>query len=275
MSDPDLGPLLRAMDQTWTSILELAESLAPEEFALPTRCPGWDVHDQIAHVVSVEQLLAGGPLAPEAPPAAYIRNEFGAFMERGVHALRGTPPDELVDLLRAAIAARRAALQADPPKVGSEVRGVMGNLVPAERSLPIRVFDLWAHDQDVRAAVGRPGNESGLGAEASRDAIVGMLPMHWAKAAEAAAGDVLVVRVRGGLDFDRTVVVADDGRAELADPAVLADSGEQEPTAAIELAWTDLVARACGREGADGTPVLISGDATMARAVVEALPMSP
>jgi uncharacterized protein (TIGR03083 family) len=272
MSDPDLGPLLRAMDQTWTSIIELAESLAPEEFALPTRCPGWDVHDQIAHVVSVEQLLAGGPLAPEAPPAAYIRNEFGAFMERGVQALRGTLPDELVDRLRAAIAARRAALQAHPPKAGDEVRGVMGNLVPAERSLPIRVFDLWAHDQDVRAAVGRPGNESGLGAEASRDAIVGMLPMHWAKAADAAPGDVLVVRVRGGLDFERTVVVADDGRAELAE---LTGGGQQEPTAAIELAWADLVARACGRDGADRSPVVISGDMAKARAVVDALPMSP
>jgi uncharacterized protein (TIGR03083 family) len=272
MSDPDLGPLLRAMDQTWTSIVELGESLAPEEFALPTRCPGWDVHDQIAHVVSVEQLLAGGPLAPEAPPAAYIRNEFGAFMERGVQALRGTPPDELVELLRAAIEARRAALQADPPKAGGEVRGVMGNLVPAERSLPIRVFDLWAHEQDVRVAVGRLGNESGLAAQASRDAIVGMLPMHWAKAAEAAPGDVLVVRVTGGLDFQRVVVVADDGRADLAD---LADLAEQAPTATIELDWADLVARACGREAADRTPVVTRGDATMAQAVVDALPMSP
>src|SRR5207342_3643381 len=138
-----------------------------------------------------------------------------AHMERGVHALRGTPPDELVELLRSVIATRSAALQANPPKVGDTVLGVMGNQVPADRSLPIRVFDLWAHEQDVRAAVGRPGNESGPGAEVSRDTILSVLPVHWAKAAGATAGDVLVLRVTGGLDFERTVVVGDDGRARL------------------------------------------------------------
>ena len=264
-----LARLVLAMEQTWQSILDLAASLDDDDWSRPTRCPGWDVHDQVAHVVSLEQLLAGGPLAPEAPAAAYVRNAVGAHMERGVHALRGTPPAELVDLLSAVIATRTAALQANPPQPGDTMLGVMGHQVPVESTLPIRVFDLWAHEQDVRTATGRPGNQSGLGAEVSRDAIVSVLPMRWAKAAGAKPGDVLVLRVDGGLDFERTVIVGEDGRARLAPDA------PGEPTAVIELGWADLVARACGREGAEATAVGLGGDEEMARAVVDALPMSP
>src|SRR4029079_9601395 len=54
MSDrTDLSPVLDAMDATWDSIIDLAESLTVHEWSLPTRCPGWDVHDQIAHVASL------------------------------------------------------------------------------------------------------------------------------------------------------------------------------------------------------------------------------
>jgi uncharacterized protein (TIGR03083 family) len=276
----DLTPLVDAMRQSWASTLALAESLGPDEWGRPTRCPGWDVHDQVAHIVSLEQLLAGGPLAPEAPPAAYIRNEFGAHMERGVHALRGTSAAELVEQLRLVIDARTAALQADPPVVGATMLGVMGNQVPVERTLPIRIFDLWAHEQDIRAAVGRPGNEDGPAAQVSRDAIAGMLPVHWAKSAGAVPGQVLVLRVTGGLEFERTVVVGPDGRAAIVpDGEVSADGDVGDvgagPTTVIELSWADLAARACGRDGADESPVAVRGDESLGRAVLAALPMSP
>lgn len=271
MSDGgDLTPLLRAMDHTWGSIIELAESLGPEEWSLPTRCPGWDVHDQIAHVASLEQLLAGGELAPDAPPAPHIRNPVGARMERGVHALRGLPPAELVDVLRTVIEVRRTALQADPPQPGDEMLGVMGNPVPVERSLPVRVLDLWAHEQDIRAATGRPGNEAGPGARVSQEAILGMLPMFWVKEAGAVAGQNLRIIVSGALSADRTVVVAADGRA-----AYSADPDVGEPAVTVQLDWLDLLARSHGRLGADLTPVLISGNEVMARALIAAWPMSP
>jgi uncharacterized protein (TIGR03083 family) len=266
----DLGPLLSAMEHTWDSIIELAVSLTPEELDLPTRCPGWDVHDQIAHVASLEQLLAGGELAPEAPDAAHIRNPVGARMERGVHALRGLPQPELVAVLRSAIEARRAALQANPPHAGDEVLGVMGHPVPAERSLPLRVFDLWVHEQDIRVATNRPGNQAGPGAQVGRDAILMMLPSSWVEEAGAAAGQSLHLEVTGALPFERTVVAEADGTASYA--------AEEKPGGAdvrLELDWLDLVARTNGRLGAEESPVRITGDEAMARAMLAALPMSP
>jgi hypothetical protein len=55
--DGDLTPLLPAMDRTWSSILELADSLRSDELNTPTRCPGLDVHDQLA-------LVAALPMSP-------------------------------------------------------------------------------------------------------------------------------------------------------------------------------------------------------------------
>ena len=259
------------MDHTWGSIIELAASLTPEELAEPTRCPGWDVHDQIAHVASLERLLAGGELAPEAPAAPYVRNPVGQRMERGVHALRGLSHAELVDVLRSAIEARRAALQANPPRVGDQVLGVMGNPVPAERSLPIRVFDLWVHEQDIRVATSHPGNESGPGARVGRDAILQMLPSYWVEAAGARPGQSLQLVVTGALPFERLIVAGPDGSADYA----VEGQEPADPDVRLELDWLDLVARANGRTAADESPVQIAGDQAMGRAVVDALPMSP
>jgi uncharacterized protein (TIGR03083 family) len=268
----DLTPLLSAMEHTWGSIMELAEALTPEELGRPTRCPGWDVHDQIAHVASLERLLAGAELPAEAPEAAHVRNPVGERMERGVHALRGLPKADLVAALRSAIEARRAALQARPPHAGDEVIGVMGNPVPAERSLPLRVFDLWVHEQDIRVATGRPGNESGPGAEVGRDVILMMLPSYWQEAAGAAPGQTLHLVVTGALPFERTVVMGTDGAASY---AAADDGGATSADARLELDWLDLVARTNGRTGAEDTPVRVTGDEAMAQAVLDALPMSP
>ena len=51
----------------------------------------------------------------------------------------------------------------------------MGTEVPLSRFLPVRVFDVWAHEQDVRRATGVPST-TGPGAEVSRGQVAGALP---------------------------------------------------------------------------------------------------
>jgi uncharacterized protein (TIGR03083 family) len=266
-----LASLSAALEHAVQAMAELAAGLTPQEWSLPTRCPGWDVHDQVAHVASLEAQLLGGPVPPEAPSAPYIRNDFGAHMQRGVYSYRGVPHDDLIRAMYDVAQARSAALHADPPRPGMSFVGVMGNPVPVEQALPIRTFDVWAHEQDVRAAIGRPGDESGPAAEVSRDMITAMLPRHWGKAAAAEPGQSLLLQVTGSLPFELAVSVGEDGRAALCDPTDLGAA----PTTVIEITWPDLVARACGRAGSEETAVAVSGDADRGRAVLDALPMTP
>ena len=77
--------------------------------------------------------------------------------------------------------------------------------------------------------------------------------------------------VTGALPFERTIVAGADGTATYA-PAGVAPA---DTDVRLELDWLDLVARTNGRTGADQTAVHVTGDPAMARAVVDALPMSP
>ena len=49
----------------------------------------------------------------------------------------------------------------------------------------------------------------------------------------------------------------------------------ERPTATLRLQWTHLVARACGRLGAQDTPVTIEGDANLGRRALAALAVTP
>jgi uncharacterized protein (TIGR03083 family) len=58
---PDLEALIRAHGDVYTSLSALVEELDEDQWHRPTGCAGWDVKDQVAHVVSLEGLLAGDP----------------------------------------------------------------------------------------------------------------------------------------------------------------------------------------------------------------------
>ena len=100
--------------------------------------------------------------------------------------------------------------------------------------------------------------------------------MHWVKAAGAKPGQSLLLRLTGALETERLVTVGADGRGRLVEGSSDPDDGTAgDPTTVIVLDWADLVARACGRDGAARSPVWLDGDEAMGQAVLDALPMSP
>src|SRR5690606_15369712 len=55
----DLPGMVEAFGQTVQAVIDLGHSCRPEDFALPTACPGWTVQDHISHVAAVEDYLEG------------------------------------------------------------------------------------------------------------------------------------------------------------------------------------------------------------------------
>ena len=159
--------LVDAVDDVLLQTLSLARDLSESDADLPTDCPGWTVRDVLAHMVGLEQVLQGAPQpAVELPPLDHVVNEFDEYMEQHVQIRRQLPlsaiADELAGLRSRRIPTLRSLAAQGDPDVPSPFR-----TQPMSKALPIRVFDLWAHEQDIRRAVGLPPRVDGVAAEIS------------------------------------------------------------------------------------------------------------
>lgn len=273
MADTAWTPTDPELIDTWQAAAEalvvLGSGLDEEQWLLPTRCPGWTVADLVAHAIDIESIFGGLP-RPEHEPdwdaLRHVTSDFGRFTEPGVDARRGLPRTEVLDELTRTIAARRVALDALPP--GAEVIGLAGTPVPLARFLRTRTFDLWAHEQDLRAAVGLAGGLDSDAAVIAYQQMTGALPYVWSRAVGAAPGDVLRVDITGpGLAGTLHVGVREDGKGAMVEPV--------EPTVTLTASWPDFTVLACGRPGADSLPVAVVGREDLAARLLPALAITP
>lgn len=148
--------LVDAVDDVLLQTLSLARDLSEDDADRPTDCPGWTVRDVLAHMVGVEQVLQGAPQPEvELPDLDHVTNEFDRYMEQHVHIRRQLPlsavADELAGLRSRRIPTLRALASQGDPVVSSPFQEA-----PMSTAMPIRVLDLWAHEQDIRRSVGLP-----------------------------------------------------------------------------------------------------------------------
>jgi uncharacterized protein (TIGR03083 family) len=85
--------------------------------------------------------------------------------------------------------------------------------------LTLRVMDTWAHEQDIRRAVGRPGHDRGPAVEEAVSYFTRFLPIVVAKRAGAPDGACISVEVG---DVHRCVVEVAGGRGRVLEPAAVA-----------------------------------------------------
>ena len=79
------------LEETWRSVLDVGHQLGPDDWELPTDCPGWTVKDHVSHLIGTERFLEGLPPADVDPgERAYVKNFIGEANEREVEARRGT-----------------------------------------------------------------------------------------------------------------------------------------------------------------------------------------
>lgn len=157
MATQDLEVLVAAHAAVYDGLLAATADLDDAGWSTPTGCPGWDVHDQLAHCIGTERLMLGHPLAEvEVPDRPYLRSDFARLVERDVEARRGVAHAFLREEAEATFARRRARLERlEAADLDAELDTPLGPM-PARRGLRVRLFDLTCHEEDVRRALGLP-----------------------------------------------------------------------------------------------------------------------
>ena len=188
--------LAQLMEQAWSSMEEVCSQLTPEEWDLPTDCPGWSVRDQVAHIDAIEARRLGRPAAPGDPiQAPHVRNDFGARNERDIEHRRGRTTDELMDEYRDVTAERAKFLYGlSEEEWAAETDGVAGR-APMAEVIKIRILDVFYHEQDIRVATARPGHMKGDVARFVFERMAAAMPFVVGKRAATSEGQSVVFEV--------------------------------------------------------------------------------
>ena len=245
--------------------LEVVATLGEDDWDRPTGCPGWTVRDVVAHVVGLEDVLTGGEEpSVEVPELRHVTNDVSRYTERHVVARRDRSTAELVDELGTVVGRRREQLAGD---LDALAPSFLGGEQPLGRTLGLRAFDIFSHEQDIRRAVGRSGHLDGPAAASASTrilrALAAMLPDR-VVADEA----TLVLTVHG----DQTASLwLDLGTGEVLDTC------PEEPTVTMAFDFADLVPLACGRDDApDPARVArVAGNDALAARVLTSLGITP
>lgn len=214
----DKDAVVLALAAQWAALDQLLGPLEPAQWARPTALPGWSVQDNVAHIVGTECALAG---RTPPPPAADVRgfphvhNDIGVANETWIESMRAESPARVLDRYREITAVRRAALESmtraewDAPSWTPAGQKTYG------RFMRIRLFDCWMHDQDIRDALGIPGNDGGICAAGALSEVGDALGFLVGKRAGAPQGANVTLELTGPMHA--TWHIAVDGRAALVD----------------------------------------------------------
>ncbi len=255
--DASLAGRVNALAQTWSSLAELVGQLSEDEWHLPTGCPGWDVADQVSHVIAIELWSLGDPAPDHVLPLdlSHVNGELGQVTERPVDFRRGRPPAQLREELLEVTGRRLADLHARDIPPEQPVPAPFGGELPYKAFLTIRVFDCYAHEQDVRRATGRTGNLAGPAATIARRQIV----TAWTRLS---AGTPVLA--------ERGVRLELDGEAyELALPA------HGDPGLVVRTSFSNALALGCGRSDGELAAVEVIGDRALFEAFAARLSFTP
>ena len=259
-----------ALGETWTGVAEACWDLSATEWELPTECPGWDVKDQLSHLIGIELAIMGEP-APEwsGTLGPHVKNDFAATNELFVAVRRATPGPsvlaEFVEVTTARLAQLDVLTAAEWAALGYSPMGE----VPHAEFMRVRVFDSWVHEQDVRRALDRPGGGGNEASEISLDHTQRAMPFVVGKKAGCADGTAVRFEVAGeGRDERSFTIAVAGGRARLA-------GDEVAPTVTLSLSSIDFMRLGCGRTTStalqEAGAVSVHGDVPAGQAVLAAM----
>jgi uncharacterized protein (TIGR03083 family) len=259
--------LVKLLGQAWRSLDDLCTQLSPEEWARPTDCPGWTVKDIMSHIAGTESWLLGRPVPTHDPgPIDHIKNEIGRINEVQVDSRRSWSTDQVLADYREVTRERLEILHG-----WTEADLTADSWTPfgpgtAERLLAARLGDSWIHEQDIRRAVGRPGNETGpIARYVLNDLAHSGLGYVVAKKAGCPEGTTVEFDISGPEPL-RWFVTITGGRGKVVDPPA------GEVAASLRMDGETFLCLVAGRHSPadelEGKHVAIDGDGEMGRNVV-------
>jgi uncharacterized protein (TIGR03083 family) len=274
MSAPtDQQRLAGYIDIWWRAVDDLTtllEEVPAEEWSTPTDLAGWDVRAVASHTAHLESILAGAPEeTAEVGEPDHVTGLMGLYTEIGVVNRRDSSPDQIINEIRSVTTARHTALLADPPTDGAAKPEVIFGGVPWdwETLLRNRPLDVWMHEQDIRRAVGRPGNLDSPAARHTTDYLIESFGYVLAKKAGAPSGTTAVLVVDGSAPAAFTV--NDIGRGE-----PLAELPD-DPDVKLGMDRASFIVLAGGRRPAEPGAVTIEGDEALGRRIVASMATTP
>jgi uncharacterized protein (TIGR03083 family) len=272
-------PSLQPYEDAWTHSIEaisaLVGPLVEGEWNRRTDCPGWSVRDIVSHVIGLESEVLGDPRPIHTLPRDlyHVVDESSRYMEVQVDVRRHHTALEMTSELEYVLIRRARKLRNEKRAPDTELRSVLPweDRTTLERQYQLRAFDVWVHEQDLRRALGRPGNLDTPGAYVARDILVPQLPKVVAKKAGAPRRSAVVFDVTGEMEFMRTVRVDDEGRGSVNGSVSLG------PTVTLTLDWETYLRLACGRVRPDAVAdrVKVEGDTALAAAILRNFAVTP
>jgi len=264
---PNDQELVDRLEEVWASIDSMCANLTEAQWKTATDLPGWSVQDNVVHISAIESSILGRPAPDHLPPELdHVKNEVGQRNEVWVDSRRSWSGADALAEFREVTAARLAQLRGSSKADFDAESWTPAGPGTVRDLLPFRAFDSWAHEQDIRRAVDRPGDLDGPVADFAFRRIVDALPFVVGKKVHPPDGTTVVFEVTGS--WPTTVaIVMDAGRAKpLPDPP-------DAPDTTLTMDAETLACLGMGRwdpAGAlDRGKVAVAGNGALGRTVVE------
>lgn len=283
----ELSQFVDAYSATAQAIVDLTFVCSEDDFAKPTELEGWTVKDVVSHITSAEAFFAGKPDPDvEVPDHPWLKNDIARAVERGVELRRGRTGAEVAAELQQVIARRLGQLKDlkdnEPENVDEVMVDSPRGPMPLLTMLRMRVVDLWVHEQDLRAALGRPGNLDTAGASCFTRMVLDQLPRIVVEKAEVPTGRVVMIELTGPV-IARAGVRVEKGEDGAPVGHLMFTGGVDETgpipvigkTTSIQMSTDAFTRRAAGRRPTDDLHYSVHGDETVAHRVLDELVVTP
>lgn len=259
--------IIGALRAVWSSLDELLGDLAPDEWRRPSPLPGWDVQANVAHIMGTEAFLLGAQpdVTVDADSLEHVHNPIGAMNEGWVASYADREASEVHTRFRELTRRRLSVLESMSADEWNAVGFTPAGQDAYGRFMQIRVFDCWMHEQDIRAALDRPGHDHGLAVEVSLDEMTNAMGFVVGKRAGAPAGSSVTFELTG--PTARTIHV------DVGERAIVVPHLDEPATATLTIPAVSF-GRICG--GRLDAPrhvdqVVIDGDESLGTRVLQSL----